>query len=156
MRSTTFTASQTQKHLPPTDSKAVGPCWRLEQLLLDNAGTSAWPPWPSARHAFTHSHCALDPRLTRLLAGAERATCRLLASATETIPKHTLESAKPYVGSSKPPTTAGNDASCEAPPAEFYQPRGCVAPNSTTTTTATARRGGFTPTCLTRTPPVAS
>jgi hypothetical protein len=89
--------------------------------------------------------CALDPPRVRLFTAARRATCRLWASATETIPEHTHESTKPQLQRQAAvvwvtPSLAGH---CQP---SLVSPGVVKLRHSTTTSEATARVAGFTPT----------
>jgi hypothetical protein len=72
----------------------------LSQLSLGDssraaAGTSALPPRPSVRHAFTRRLYALDPITLPAIHRSSRATCRSSTSAIVWTHEHNLETSRP-------------------------------------------------------------
>jgi hypothetical protein len=111
---------------------------------------------PSFRHAFTNLSRSARPVSIPPIRRSPQATCRPPASATDTIPEHTFEPPSPPRSMRRRAAALrGGESSCEAHQPSFPRP-GAAERIRPAPTATTARRGGFTPTCSTRTPLVAS
>lgn len=136
------------ERLPPTSPTACSRALARSPAAWAATGTPASPPrtqLPTCFHAPTQG--ALDPRAKRLFAVDALATCRPSASAMEcpsTTPPPCLT---PSVHRGEPRHQLGDHTPCGAQPAGRSQVRGHLASSTASTpTSATARRGGFTPT----------
>jgi hypothetical protein len=81
----------------PSAYESPPPCSQLSLKASGGAaaGTSALPPRPSVRHAFTRRLYALDPITLPAIHRSSWATCRSSTSAIERIHEHNLETSRP-------------------------------------------------------------
>jgi len=131
-----------RQQVPPflSDSRRPPTAWAATGAL----GSSPRTQLPTCVHAPTLG--TLDPTACRLFAGAEgpHAACQLLQ---RSVPRARHRTARTPVKPWQATFSPNDDASFEPPPTELPQVRGHLAClTASTPTTATARRGGFTPT----------
>lgn len=130
------------QQVPPSlpDSRRPATAWAATGV----PGSSPRTQLPTCVHAPTLE--TLDPTAYRLFAGAEgpHAACQLLQ---RSVPRARHRTARTPVKPWQATFSPNNDVPFEPPPTELPQVRGhLVCSTASTPTTATARRGGFTPT----------
>jgi hypothetical protein len=130
------------QQVPPSlsDSRRPATAWAATGV----PGSSPKTQLPTCVHDPTLG--TLDPTACRLFAGAEgpHAACQLLQ---RSVPRARHRTARTPVKPWQATFSPNDDVPFEPPPTELPQARGhLVCSTASTPTTATARRGGFTPT----------